>query len=252
MQYQFQYGAPGSHRHSGTFLFVVGHMRSYSSVLCHILGSHPEISGYAEAHQSYLGRNDLDRLARTVREQTGEATLKRIVLDKVLHNHREIAPDILRRSDVRCLFLLRNAGDTIASILNMARTLEHTGDFSDPSRVVAYYAERLARIEEYVPYVSGRALFVESERLLDDTTAELARLTHWLALAEPLAAEYRTFRHTGTPGHGDPSPHIRTGRIVASDDERHRGYVPIAIPAELLTRGNAAYARCRAALSRLT
>jgi hypothetical protein len=201
MQYQFQYGAPGSHRHSGTFLFVVGHMRSYSSVLCHILGSHPEISGYAEAHQSYLGRNDLDRLARTVREQTGEVTLKRIVLDKVLHNHREIAPDILRRSDVRCLFLLRNAGDTIASILNMARTLEHTGDFSDPSRVVAYYAERLARIEEYVPYVSGRALFVESERLLDDTSRRTCA-AHALARARGAAC----CRIPDVPPYRNPGP----------------------------------------------
>jgi hypothetical protein len=223
-------------------------MRSYSSLLCHILGSHPEISGYSEAHQSYLGRNDLDRLARIVREQTGEPTLRRILLDKVLHNHREIAPDILRRPDVRCLFLLRNAKDTIASILNMARTLGHTGDFSDPARVVAHYVERLARMEEYGSQVVGRARFIESERLLDDTAEELARLTQWLALSTPLATEYRTFPHTGAPGHGDPSPHIRAGKIVASDEERHRDYVSIPIDAEALARAKTAYARCRSAL----
>ena len=251
MRYEFQYGTAPAHRHAGTFLFVIGHMRSYSSLLCHILGSHPEISGYSEAHQSYFGRNDLDRLARTVREQTGEATLKRIILDKVLHNYREIAADILRRPDVRCLFLLRNADDTLASILNMARTLGHTGDFSDPTRVAAHYVERLARMEEYAPQVVGRALFVEAERLLDDTAGELARLTQWLALSAPLAMEYRTFPNTGAPGHGDPSPHIRAGKIVASDDERHRDYVPIPIDPDVRARGRAAYDRCRAALSRM-
>src|SRR6185436_15808518 len=92
MQYDVRYGAAGSHRYAGTFLFVVSHMRSYSSLLCHILGSHPAISGYSEAHQSYFGRNDLDRLARTVREHTEEAALKPYVLDKVLHDNTEIAP----------------------------------------------------------------------------------------------------------------------------------------------------------------
>src|SRR5213075_544290 len=43
---QYEYGAPVA-RHTGRFIFVVSHMRSFSSLLCHILGSHPEISGYA-------------------------------------------------------------------------------------------------------------------------------------------------------------------------------------------------------------
>jgi hypothetical protein len=251
MQYDFQYGTTAPRRHAGTFLFVVSHMRSYSSLLCHILGSHPEISGYSEAHRSYFGRNDLDRLARTVRKSTGEAMLKRVVLDKVLHNQREIASDVLRRPDVRCLFLLRNASDTIASILNMAHSLRHSGEFSDPSLVAIYYAQRLAQMEQYGAYVAGRALFVESERLLDDTAAVLARLAQWLELAQPLSAQYRTFRYTGIPGHGDPSPHINAGKIVASDADRHRDYAPIAIADDVLERGNASYARCRSALTHL-
>jgi len=251
MHYDFRYDAAVPDRYRGTFLFVVSHMRSYSSLLCHILGSHPEISGYSEAQLSYFGRNDLQRLARTVREHTGEPALKRYVLDKLLHNKREIAPDILRRPDVRCLFLLRNAPDTIASILNMAHALQSTGDYSDPARVVAYLAERLTQMAAYAPLVRGRALFVESERLLDDTAARLDRIAQWLGLAEPLSPEYRTFRHTGQRGHGDPSPHIRAGRIVASDADRHRDYVPIVVADDLLERADAAYARCRAALAHL-
>jgi len=251
MHYEFQYGAAVRNRHAGAFLFVVSHMRSYSSLLCHILGSHPEISGYSEAQQSYFGRNDLQRLARIVSEHTGEPATRRYVLDKVLHNNREIAPDVLRRPDVRCIFLLRNARDTIVSILEMARSLRHTGDFSDPQRVVVYYAGRLSQMEQHGAHVAGRALFIESERLLDDTANLLARLAQWLDLATPLSPEYRTFRYTGLPGHGDPSPHIKSGRIVASERDRHRGYAAIAVPDDVLERGNAAYARCRAALSHL-
>lgn len=248
MQYDVQYGAAAPHRHGGTFLFVVSHMRSYSSLLCHILGSHRAISGYSEAHQSYFGRNDLDRLARSVRDHTGEADLKPFVLDKVLHNYREIAPDVLRRPDVRCLFLLRNAEETIASILDMARTMRHTGPFSDPQKVADYYAERLARMEDYAPQVAGRAHFVESQQLVDDTAATLARLTRWLALDEPLSDRYRTFRYTGLPGHGDPSPAIKAGRVIANVAERRGDRPPVPIPDDALARGRAAYARCRTAL----
>jgi hypothetical protein len=250
MHYDLQYGAAVPHRYAGTFLFVVSHMRSYSSLLCHILGSHPDISGYSEAHRSYFGRNDLDRLARTVRELTGETKLKRFLLDKVLHDHREIAPDVLHRPDVRCLFLLRNAGDTIASILGMARTIGHTGVYSDPRQVTDYYEARLARMNEYAAHVPGRALFVESERLLDDTTALLARLTQWLALSAPLSAEYKTFPYTGLPGHGDPSSNIKAGKVVASKDRR-RDSPALPISDEILARGNDAYDRCHAALSHL-
>jgi hypothetical protein len=42
-------------------LFVLGHMRSYSSLLCHILGSHPQIDGYCETHIKYRTRFDLLR-----------------------------------------------------------------------------------------------------------------------------------------------------------------------------------------------
>jgi hypothetical protein len=251
MQYDFHYGTVAAQRYVGGFLLVVSHMRSYSSLLCHILGSHREISGYSEAQQSYSGRNDLDRLARRVREYTGEPTLGRYVLDKLLHNRREIAIDILRRPDVRCIFLLRNARDTIASILNMAHALKHSGDFANPALVVAYYAQRLMQMEHYAPHVGGRAFFVESERLLDDTIGVLARLTQWLGLGEPLSPEYRTFRYTGMPGHGDPSPHIKAGTVVADDAERHRDYVPTAIEGDLLEQADSAHARCRAALSQL-
>ena len=251
MQYDVRYGAAGSHRYAGTFLFVVSHMRSYSSLLCHILGSHPSISGYSEAHQSYFGRNDLDRLARTVREHTGEAALKPFVLDKVLHNNREIAPDVLRRPDVRCLFLLRNAERTISSILEMARSLGHTGPFSDPHQVAGYYDERLARMEDHAAHVIGRAHFVESERLVEDTAVTLSRLTQWLGLDEPLSDRYRTFRYTGLPGHGDPSPAIKSGRVLPNTLAPRADGEAVAVPAEALARARTAYARCRSTLLRL-
>jgi hypothetical protein len=246
---QYEYGAQVA-RHMGRFLFVVSHMRSFSSLLCHILGSHPEISGYGEAQLSYFSRLDLQRLARKVQHITGNPALGRYVLDKILHNHREIAPGILDRPEIKVLFLLRNPEDTFRSILNMSRTRGHKGKFSEPARVVDYYVTRLRQLQDYCAHLGGNALFLESERLLTDTERVLVELSRCLELGEPLKADYRTFRFSGAAGYGDPSPTILTGTVVRDDDARHQHYVPIPISDDLLQQGFAAHASCREGLAR--
>lgn len=246
---QYEYGAQLA-RHTGRYLFVVSHMRSFSSLLCHILGSHPEISGYGEAQLSYFSRLDLQRLARRVQQITGNPTLGRYVLDKILHNHREIAPGVLDRPEIKVLFLLRNAEDTLRSILNMSHARGHLGKFSDPARVLDYYVTRLRQLEDYCAHLGGNALFLESERLLGDTERVLVELSRWLELGESLKADYHTFRFSGEAGYGDPSPTILAGKVVRNDEARHQHYVPIPISDDLLQQGLAAHASCREALTK--
>jgi hypothetical protein len=249
MAYEVQFGSPEPARHTGSFILVVSHMRSFSSVLCHILGSHPEISGYGEAQQPYRGRIDLDRLARTVRGQMGDARLGRFVLDKILHNHLEIAPGVLARPDVRCLFLLREPRDTVPSIVNMVRSLRHDGPLADPEQAAGYYVGRVAQIEHYSALPGLNAVFVDAARLVDDTDAVLAGLSRWLGLASPLLPEYRTFPLTGRPRHGDTSPNIRAGKVIKDADLRRRDQPIIPIPDAALERASRAHAACHAALS---
>ena len=52
------------------YVIVLSHMRSYSTLLAHLLGSHPEIAGYAEMHTSYAQRRDLLRLRRKWRARS--------------------------------------------------------------------------------------------------------------------------------------------------------------------------------------
>jgi hypothetical protein len=242
MQDTIHYGSQLQARHSGSFIFVVSHMRSYSSLLCHILGSHPEISGYAEAHQSYFGRIGLNRLATKVRATTGNPALGRYVLDKILHNHFQIAPNILGRPNVKVLFLIRTAEDTITSILNMWHALGQMDRFGDPEHVLNYYVTRLQQINAYSEQLARDALLIASERLMTDTAATLDGISQWLNLDRPLAANYQTFKFTGSPGYGDPSPNIMAGKVVTDAAERHRSYARISVPEDVFTRGNAAYA----------
>ena len=248
---QYEYGTLGFARQARSFLFVVSHMRSFSSLLCHILGSHPEISGYAEAHLSYFGRLDLQRLARKVQHVTGNPVLGRYVLDKILHNHREIAPDVLGRPEMKVLFLLRNAEDTFRSLMNLSLVRgSGKGKFSDPVRVLDYYAKRLRQLQSYGAGLGGNVFFLESERLIADTDRVLAELSRWLELGDGLKADYRTFPFTGAPGYGDPSPAILAGKVVRNAEDRHRHYVAVPIPDDVLRQGAAAYAACREGLAR--
>src|SRR5215469_2188157 len=100
------------------YLFVLGHMRSYSSLLCHILGSHRQIDGYCETHIKYRTRWDLWRLRSRVVRLTGEPLHGRYVLDKMLHNY-PLAASILRSRYTRWIVLLRRPLPTVQSIVNM-------------------------------------------------------------------------------------------------------------------------------------
>jgi hypothetical protein len=233
-------------------LFVVSHMRSFSSVLCHILGSHPEIDGYAETHQSYYGRSDLHRLTTLVGEMTGAPVSGRYVLDKILNMRQHLEPSVLARRDVRILFLVRKGPDTIRSLVSIARAGGHKGPASQPPGALYYYAKRLRQIEGYAATHGRGALFLESERLVNETDHVLSGIARWLELSEPLSPNYRRFRLTGVRGFGDPSPIIMAGRLVTEPSERHGSRMPIELPAEVVRVAEASHARCRDALLRFT
>ena len=74
MAYNVQFTSQSASPHADSYIFVLSHMRSFSSLLCHILGSHSEISGYLETHLSYIGRSDLHRLEAKVRDGVAELT----------------------------------------------------------------------------------------------------------------------------------------------------------------------------------
>jgi hypothetical protein len=232
------------------YLLVVSHQRSFSSLLCHILGSHREIDGYAETHLTYTGRIDLRQLESKVSEMTEGPISGRYVLDKILDSEQYLSPDVLARPELSMLFLVRNALDTMKSILNMNLTMHRTPRLSNPQGVLDYYVLRLQQIEDYSDQRRGDTVFVESEQLIGNTDRVLDRLTQWLDLSEPLRSSYRTFKFTGVEGYGDPSSNIKVGRVLRAPAERHRQNVAMTIPPEMLGTGEAAHARCCAALRR--
>ena len=226
------------------YLFVLGHMRSYSSLFCHILGSHPQIDGYCETHVKYRTRFDLLRLRSRVVKLTGEPLSGRYVLDKVLHNY-PLASSILRSPNTLSIVLVRRPVPTVQSIVNMGLHYSDVAWYRDLDAVARYYEERVAALVRSADELHGRVMFVEAETLLSRTSDVLQSIGGLLELSEPLRSDYKRFAHTGEGGFGDPSETITTGRVTNAAREPR---TPIMLPAAMAARLETAYAACSASL----
>jgi len=214
-------------------------MRSYSSLLSHVLGSHPEIDGYCETHLRYRFAFELWRLRSKVKRLTGEPLRGRYVLDKILHNY-PVARGILASPRTRAIFLLREPADVVQSIIHMGTHLDPLEQNTNVEQVTSYYQARLRRLAELAPVLGERAAFLPSEALLTSTDEALAFLRAFLELSQPLERRYRSFAKTGEPGFGDPSPAIRSGEIGA----RSSRHAHVAVPESLIERVRAAHIAC--------
>jgi hypothetical protein len=221
------------------YILVLSHMRSYSSLLCHILGSHPQIAGYAEMHQSYRNRLDLMRLRVRAFRSLGGVLDGRFVLDKILHGQYTVSDSILNHPAVLPIFLVRRPGPSLTSIVEMGRRRPDVGWYSDKAAVTGYYESRLEELARLAARVDRTFLFLRAEDIIDETARALQSLRSFLGLEQPLEESYSLFEHTGEPGWGDESTNIREGRIV-----RDRRASVVDFEDVLLSRASLAYDVC--------
>jgi len=218
-------------------LFLLGHMRSYSSLLSHILGSHPQIDGYCETHTKYRTRLDLWRLHHRVRKLTAQPLEGDYVFDKILHEY-PLARSILDSSRTRGIVLVRQPCATVRSIIEMGLNYSPVAWHRDFERVARYYETRLAGLLRLAEALRGRVVFLEAESLVSRTRAVLDQLEVFLELRSPLQPEYRLFAHTGEMGFGDPSEAISAGRVTTVPRESRTA---VSLPRPLVMRLQNAY-----------
>ncbi len=217
-------------------------MRSYSSLLSHILGSHDNIEGYSEMHLAYKKKMDLLTLRYRVyilnnKELTGD-----YIFDKILHNHY-ISDTILNDNKIKILFMLREPEATLKSIVKMSDNLKNPNRISNIDKISKYYSNRLKYLEKLVERTNGKGVYVDAEKIVDNTDFVLGYLTDWLQLPSKLSSEYKTFSKTGKPGFGDPSDNIKQGKII-----KNRESANVQIPDDILKSANEGYLRCRETL----
>jgi len=220
------------------YVFILSHMRSRSTLLSHILGSHPRISGYAEMHNSYQNAIDLLWLRHQLYERGEKTPVGRWALDKILHDSQIISPAICDNPDVRKIFLLRNPAETVKSIIHMGNKLQNVPWHMDQVEVFTYYNNRLRTLVGYVERAGNPGFFIESGDLVKRSSDVLEGLSDWLGLKEKLRSTYATFKYTGVEKHGDPFANIKSGKILAEKSD----YSDIVLDEQLLARAGETYA----------
>jgi hypothetical protein len=196
-------------------VFIMGHMRSGSTLLMHILISNPELIGYGERNVPYRADDDLDELEIAAR-RSQRSLLRGVsyVVDQINHDEFTPAPELFKSERIRCIFLIREPEEAIQSLLRL------TQPSSDPwpvERAIDYYVGRLNSLTALRDRVRGRAIAVTYSELVDHAPETLKRLSFFLSLASPLEPEYSIQPFTGR--RGDTSERIRSGRIARGNFE---------------------------------
>lgn len=229
------------------YVLILSHMRSYSSLLAHLLGSHPEVSGYAEMNVAYKRRRDLVRLRAEVARSLDGRLEGRFVLDKVLHDHHPISHAVLSAPVVHPIFLVRRPVKALASIVKMNERLPELALYPGGSEVTTYYVNRLATLEQLALDRRDGAFVLRAESLVTDPETALARLGRFLGLRTPIETSYSTFPLTGVPGSGDFSGAIWEGHIRSQQSSSPQP----ALSPDLLDVAERAYAHCLETLESL-
>jgi hypothetical protein len=239
------------------YIFVLSHMRSYSTLLTHILGSHPQISGYSEPRKgrgSYRTNLDLLKLRTLINYHGNYKPDCSFFLDKLLHEEADISDSILRRRTAYVIFFVREPAATLRSIVALHRKYVQEGSPRGASAIpptaenaFVYYQGRLRSLvdtAERLHRFSRPALVIRADELINTAPLLLRRIESFLQLRTTLQECYSVFEHTGAWDYGDTSEFIRKGTI-----ERNRpDHSEIIVSPQLLHEAHLVFDRCMGVL----
>lgn len=224
-----------------TRIFLLSHMRAYTSLVGHLLGSHPEINGYYEMHLSYASATDLQE---QLRRYTAHDALKpdgRYLFDKLLHNDYALDLAACDQHPAQVLIALRPPEPTLKSIVSLFARKAGGDPYADPVGAAAYYTERLQWLAAFGAQYAGRYRYFDASLICTAPARTLAALGDWLQLGSPLQSRYQTFAKTGVAGAGDTSSAMAAGEVI----REARDYAEITLDAASLARAQQVYDDCR-------
>ena len=205
-------------------LFLISHMRSYSSLLSHVLNSNSQIDGYGELAISYKSPLDLLVMRHNVVLTTKQPLSGKYVFDKLLHKKFELEDSVLEASSARVMIGVREPESTVGSIMAMGQAKAKPDWKAQPARASQHYTNRLKHFVKTIETRSDCLVF-PTDAIINDTDAFLSGLGGWLKLKEPLSPSYDVGPRTGRPGFGDTSANISSG-VITSDRPAHDLDIP--------------------------
>lgn len=222
-------------------IFLLSHMRAYTSLAGHILGSHPQINGYYEMHLGYEDASALDRQLELYQQGDALKPGSRYLFDKLLHNDYVLKPERLGRADIKILVSLAEPAHTIRSIVHLFRQKPDPDLYASPVEAAKYYVARVEALAGFCRTTEHLYYYFDAELWQRAPERLLPRLTEWLELDSPLSERYEVFSQTGRARRGDTSERMRSGGI----DRARSDYSHVAIPDDVLHAAQAAYEACR-------
>ncbi len=206
------------------FLLVLGHMRSGSSLLHHLLVEHPDLDGEGEQNRPYTDRRDLAWWQLRYRKQCWLwRPGVRYLVDQVNHNYLTPQPELLTRATVKVIFLVREPGPSVASMLRLSAQYYNGHWTLEQTR--AHYEERYTYLGDLsVRIASGRGLLLTYRDLTEYSEDCLAAVQRFLGLKKPFTVNYRQREFTGR--RGDPAGRISTGYILPAREAVAKVHYP--------------------------
>lgn len=212
------------------YVFVLAHMRSGSTLLSHILVSHPDFDGAGETHTFYKAPEDLGRLVpRTCELLRKLQVTSKYVVDKITMD-QYLSDEVLALLPIhKSIILFRKPEAALKSIIEF---------FKWPQEMALdHYVTRLATLALYGRVLRDRAICVEYDALVDQPQETLAALTRFFDVDQPFRQAYTKTKVTGKMG--DPSRNILTGKIVRTPEHN------LQIKTDVMTEAIRAVQNCR-------
>ena len=225
-------------------IFLLSHMRAFTSLAGHILGSHPRINGYFEMHISYEDATALEKQLEVFRQYETPKENSQYLFDKLLHNDYRLNPERLGPVDIRILVSLLEPEHTIKSIVDLFASKPVEDLYASPVEAASYYTERVKTLAGFCRSVNVPYYYYDAELFQTAPGTLLGKLTDWLELDSPLSERYQLFSQTGKAGKGDSSEFIRSGKI----EKTIMDYSHVRIPDDALRRAREVYRDCRATM----
>jgi hypothetical protein len=216
------------------YVFVLAHMRSGSTLLSHILSSHPDFVGAGETHTFYKTPADMRKLAprtcqllRTM-QLSGKYLVDKITMDWYLTD------DTLSQLPIyKSVILIREPEAALKSIIGLFKWKEEMA--------LHHYVTRLEMLGRYGQVLGQRAIFIEYDDLVDRPRETLAGLTRFFEADPPFTESYERSKITGKMG--DPSKNISKGHIFRTPGHE------ISVSESAIAEARAAFYGCRERLS---
>lgn len=200
-----------------TPLFLMGHPRSGSSLLIHILCSNPKIIGFGEYLIKYVGMESFLRAEFDIRRKTkGLFSKVDYIANQV--NHHSITPrlELIKSTNSKVIFLIRSPKKTLSSMFLLS---EKKNKPMSKESITQIYIERLKHITTIATEINKEQWrYITYSDLLENHKDILVNLSTFLGLSENLSPNYSLQKFTQV--WGDPSKNIVEGKIMKTASQQ--------------------------------